>query len=90
MIISQRPEQGNRHASLPAGRAAFERSQMATAGSNCSIIRGEMPSLGMISAAESMVFVGAAKRVAGARARMTASVFVKIMMDIVNGFREIG
>lgn len=44
----------------------------------------------MISAAESMVFVGAAKRVAGARARMTASVFVNIMMDIVNGFREIG
>jgi hypothetical protein len=49
-------------------------------------MRGEMASLGT-SAIESMVFVGAAKRVAGARARMIESVFVKIIVDIVYGIR---
>jgi hypothetical protein len=40
-----------------------------------------MPSLGMMSAIESIVFVGAAKRVAGARARMRDRVLVKIIVE---------
>lgn len=40
--------------------------------------------MGMMSAVESMVFVGAAKRVAGAKARTRARVLVK---NIVGGVR---
>jgi hypothetical protein len=42
-------------------------------------IRGETPFLGMI-ATESTVLVGAARRVAGAKARTRERVFVKIML----------
>jgi hypothetical protein len=53
-------------------------------------MRGEIASLGMISAIESMVFVGAAKRAAGARARMRESVFAKIIVEVVYGIRCTG
>lgn len=58
----------------------MERSQVALVLSNWSIIRGETPFLGMISAIDSIVFVGAANRLAGARARTMAIVFVKIIV----------
>ena len=73
--------------SLPAGRAAFERSHVALDLSVWSIVRGEMASLGMMSAIESMVFVGAAKRVAGARARTRDRVLVKIIVGAVEVVR---
>ena len=69
--------------SLPAGRAAAERSHVALDLSVWSIMRGEMASLGIMSAIESMVFVGAARMVAGARARMRDSVLVKIIVATV-------
>lgn len=78
---------------LPAGRAALERSHVATVLSSCSTIRGDTPSLGM-RAIESMVFVGAARRVAGASARTKVMVFVKIIVEAlwscVTGGVEIG
>lgn len=73
--------------SLPIGRAAFDKSHVALASFIWSIMRGEIPSLGTISAIESMVFVGAAKSVAGARARTRAIVFAKIMVEVVYGIR---
>lgn len=53
-------------------------------------MRGEIASLGIMSAIESMVFVGAAKRAVGARARMRESVFVKIIVGAVYKIRRFG
>ncbi len=44
-------------------------------------LRAETPSLGLKMATESIVFVGTAKSVVGARARMRVRVFVKIIVD---------
>jgi hypothetical protein len=46
------------------------------------MLRGETPSLGIIRATESIVCVGAAMRVAGARAKTRAMVFVKIIVAV--------
>ena len=58
------------------------RSQVAPARSNWFMLRGETPSLGMISATDPIVCVGAALRAVGARAKTRAMVFVKIIVAV--------
>lgn len=57
----------------------MERSHVALALSIWSIMRGETPSLGKMSAIESMVFVGAVKTT-GARTRTRERAFLKIIL----------
>lgn len=71
-----------KRADIPTGRAALVKSHVALARSIWLTIRGETPSLGMMRAIESMVCVGAAMRVAGARAKTRAMVFVKIIVFV--------
>lgn len=66
--------------SLPEGIAALVRSHVALARSIWLIARGETPFLGMMSAVDSIVFVGAARIAAGESARKRAMVFVKIIL----------
>ena len=58
------------------------RSQVAPARSNWFMLRGETPSLGIISAIDSIVCVGAEMRAAGARAKTRAMVFVKNIVAV--------
>lgn len=65
---------------LPTGSLTLDRSHSPLfCFSTCSTLAGKS-CLGMMSATEAMVFVGAAKRVAGARAKMRLMVFVKIIV----------
>ena len=67
---------------LPTGSSTLDRSHSPSfCFSTLSTLAGKS-SLGMMSATEAMVFVfvGAAKRVAGARAKMRLMVFVKIIV----------
>jgi hypothetical protein len=64
---------------IPVGSATLERSHSASVFRSCSYTTAGRSCLGIRAAIESMVCVGAAKRVIGARARIRLKGVVKIM-----------
>jgi hypothetical protein len=74
---------------LPTGRTTLERSQYPSVFFNCSIISLGRSARGMRFAIESASCVGAAKSVAGARARTSEMVFAKIIVAVVVLYRRV-
>ena len=73
-----------REGNVPAGRMTLERSHSASVFLNSSYTTAGRSCLGISAAIESMVCVGAARRVAGARDRMRLRVDV---VKIIFGYR---
>lgn len=73
-------EKDNSRKNLPTGSFTFDKSQSPLVFFNCSYTTAGRSCLGMRFAIESMVFVGAAKRVVGARAKTRERVVVKIII----------
>lgn len=80
--VSIEDVEGKMWVDLPAGRTTLERSHSPSVFLNSSKTTLGRSSLGMSCAIELTVCVGAANRVAGARARMREIVFVKIIVGV--------